>query len=75
MIEKIAQFNAKMEELGLSLNTFFVVSFYLNCPITLQGEYNSVVARKLSEHGYKGIVNSTTGYIVFTEKDFIITLC
>ncbi len=74
MIEKIAQFNAKMEEFGLDPNDFFVISFWRNSPIHLQGYFNEILARKLHALGFDGILNKTTGYFNFKGHGLDITL-
>ena len=74
MIEKIAQFNAKMKELGLDPNAFFVITFWASCTTTLQADYSLALAIKLDELGYIGRLEST-GYLKFVGMDFEITLC
>lgn len=75
MIEKIAQFNAKMEELELSPENFFVITFWEHSPICLQGYYGEALARKLNEVGFEGTLNKTTGYVVFNGYGMTVTLC
>ena len=74
MIEKIAQFNAKMEELGLDPNEFFVINFWKTSTTSLQGYYNEPLAIKLNKLGYIGRLESN-GYLRFLGIDFEITLC
>ena len=74
MIEKIAQFNAKMEELGLSPNDFFVISFWGNQAIQCQANYNNLLAKKLYDLGYEGKLQNN-GHIRFIALDIQFTLC
>lgn len=74
MIEKIAQFNAKMEELGLSPNDFFVISFWGNQDIQCQGNYTGILAKKLHDLGFEGNLESS-GFIRFSKNGMQITLC
>lgn len=74
MIEKITQFNAKIEELGLSPNDFFVISFWGNQDIQCQGNYTGILAKKLYDLGFEGKLESS-GYIRFSKDGMQITLC
>lgn len=74
MIEKIAQFNAKMEELGLSPNDFFVISFWGKQTIQCQGNYTGNLAKKLYDLGFEGKLEDN-GYIRFKTDGIEFTLC
>jgi len=74
MIEKIAQFNAKMEELGLDHNDFFVISIYATQDVQCLGNYNASLSKKLSDLGFLGKLE-TTGFIRFYADGIQFTLC
>lgn len=74
MIEKIAQFNAKMEELGLDPNAFFVISFWGNQDTQCQGNYTAILAKKLIDLGFFSVIQNN-GHIRFTTEGIQFTLC
>jgi hypothetical protein len=74
MIEKIAQFNAKMIELGINPNSFFVISFWGNQDIQCQGNYTDILAKKLYDLGYEGKLQNN-GHIRFITEGMQFTLC
>jgi len=74
MIEKIAQFNAKMEELGLNPNDFFAITFYASSEAQCLGNYNASLSKKLSDLGFLSKLE-TTGYIRFFSDGIQFVLC
>ena len=74
MIEKIAQFNEYMKELGLDPNAFFVISFWGNQDIQCQGHYTDLLAKKLYDLGYEGKLQNN-GHIRFITEGMQFTLC
>ncbi len=74
MIEKIAQFNAKMIELGLDPNDFFVISIYASTDAQCLGNYNASLSKKLSDLGFLGKLE-TTGFIRFYGDGIQFVLC
>lgn len=75
MIEKIALFNAKMGQLGVDPNEFFVISFWKSSQITCQAYYSSALARTFTFRGFAGKMDKATGYMIFEGHDMRITLC
>ena len=74
MIEKIAQFNAKMEELGLDPNAFFAITFYASSDAQCLGNYDALLSKKLYDLGFLGKLE-TTGFIRFFADGIQFVLC